>query len=83
MEAIASMHYRLSTIRNASDLGDLIYNAVPLTGTTLPAVRVVNGTNLLSSYGLGIVTPMPMYVWGNFNVLDQRHRRQWLGHQQN
>jgi hypothetical protein len=45
-----------------------VYNAVPLTGTTLPAVRVMNGTNLPTSYGLTVVTPVPMYVWGNYNV---------------
>ncbi|HEX3857571.1 MAG TPA: hypothetical protein VHY30_09780 [Verrucomicrobiae bacterium] len=45
-----------------------VYNAVPLTGTTLPAVRVMNGTNLPSTYGFTVVTRMPMYVWGNYNI---------------
>jgi len=48
-----------------------IYNAVPLTGTTLPAVRVLNGGMLPSQtapYGFTIVTPQPMYVYGNYNV---------------
>ncbi len=48
-----------------------VYNAVPLTGTTLPAVRVVNGGMLptqTAPYGFTIATPMPMYVWGNYNV---------------
>jgi alpha-tubulin suppressor-like RCC1 family protein len=48
-----------------------VYNAVPLTATTLPAVRVVNGGMLPSQtapYGFTVVTPMPMYVWGNYNV---------------
>jgi hypothetical protein len=45
-----------------------VYNAVPLTGTTLPAVRVINGSILPSYKGLTVATPMPMYVLGNYNV---------------
>lgn len=47
-----------------------IYNAVPLTSTTLPAVRVFNGAMLPSQtapYGFTVVTAQPMYVWGNYN----------------
>ncbi|MGD0743938.1 MAG: hypothetical protein ABSA45_02175 [Verrucomicrobiota bacterium] len=47
-----------------------VYNAVPLTGTTLPAVRVVNGAKLPSQtepYGFTVATAMPLYVWGNYN----------------
>jgi len=48
-----------------------VYNAVPLTNTTLPAVRVVNG-GMLPSQTLGkgftVATAMPMYVWGNYNA---------------
>ena len=45
-----------------------IYNSVPLTITNLPAVRIVNGSKLPSSYGFSIATPMPLYVLGNFNT---------------
>ncbi len=48
-----------------------VYNAVPLTGTTLPAVRVVNGAMLPSQTapkGFTVATAMPLYVWGNYNV---------------
>jgi hypothetical protein len=44
-----------------------VYNNVPLSGTTLPAVRVVNGSQLPTSSGLAIATPDPIYVMGNFN----------------
>ncbi len=47
-----------------------IYNAVPLTGTTLPAVRVVNGAKLPSQTlgkGFTVATAMPIYVLGNYN----------------
>ena len=44
------------------------YNGVQLTSTTIPAVRVVNGQQLNNSYGFTVVTPMPMYVWGNYNI---------------
>jgi len=53
-----------------------VYNAVPLTATTLPAVRVVHGTILQSIsygsvvYGLTVATPFPMYVLGNYNTTD-------------
>jgi len=44
-----------------------VYNGVPLTGTQLPAVRLVNGQQLPSS-GLTVATPLPLYVLGNYNV---------------
>jgi hypothetical protein len=47
-----------------------IYNSVPLTVMNLPAVRVVNGSQLPDSYGLSIATPMPLYVLGNFNTTE-------------
>ncbi len=48
-----------------------VYNAVPLTPKTLPAVRVANGGMLPSQtapYGFTVVTAQPMYVWGNYNA---------------
>jgi hypothetical protein len=45
-----------------------VYNNVPETTSQLPAVRVVNGAQLPSSYGLTIATPQPLYVKGNYNV---------------
>jgi hypothetical protein len=44
-----------------------VYSGVPLTGTQLPAVRLVDGQQLPPS-GLTIATPMPLYVLGNYNV---------------
>jgi hypothetical protein len=44
-----------------------IYNAVPLTSTTLPAVRIVNG-GMLPPYAFTLATAMPLYVWGDYNV---------------
>jgi len=45
-----------------------IYNNVPLTTTTLPAVRLVNGGMLPTNYpGLSVCTPMPVYILGNYN----------------
>jgi hypothetical protein len=45
-----------------------VYNSVPLSGTTLPAVCVTNGAQLPSSSGLAVATPDPIYVMGNFNT---------------
>jgi hypothetical protein len=48
-----------------------VYNAVPLTSTTLPAVRVVNGGMLpphTAPRGFSVGTAMPLYVLGNYNV---------------
>ncbi len=45
-----------------------VYNSIPLTGSQLPAVRVVNGQQLPSPCGLTIATPMPLYVLGNYNI---------------
>jgi hypothetical protein len=50
-----------------------IYNAVPLTSTALPAVRVTNGKGLPSQdfiYGFTLATPMPLYVWGDYNATN-------------
>jgi hypothetical protein len=44
-----------------------IYNSVPMSSSTLPAVQVDNGAQL-PPYGLGIATPDPLYVKGNFNT---------------
>jgi hypothetical protein len=48
-----------------------VYNSVPLTSTTLPAVRVANGAllpPLTAPKGFTVATAQPMYVWGNYNV---------------
>jgi hypothetical protein len=56
-----------------------VYNGVPITSTTLPAVRMINGIRLPNSTnvinitnnitcGLTVATPQPMYVLGNYNV---------------
>lgn len=47
-----------------------IYSSVSLDKTTIPAVRVVNGSQLYDPKGLSIATPMPLYVLGDFNVTD-------------
>ena len=44
-----------------------IYNSVPLTSTTLPAVRMVNGAQLPSA-GLTVAAAQPIYVEGNYNT---------------
>ena len=45
------------------------YNNVPLTSTTIPAVRLVNGSCLPTNYpGLTVATPQPVYIYGNYNV---------------
>ena len=43
-----------------------------ITSTTLPAVRLVNGTTL-SSRGLTVATPSPLYVKGHFNCTNTAH----------
>ena len=51
-----------------------VYTAVPLTGTNLPAVRVVNGAQLpspgFSRSGFTLATQFPLYVWGDYNGKD-------------
>ena len=49
-----------------------VYNSVPLTSTTLPAVRLVNGSQLPTNYpGLTVSTPQPVYIWKDYNVQRQ------------
>ncbi|HTV39958.1 MAG TPA: hypothetical protein VMF08_05250 [Candidatus Sulfotelmatobacter sp.] len=61
----------LCNLHNNHPIGKVyIYNSVPLTVTNLPAVRVINGSQLPDSYGLSIATPMPLYVKGDFNTTE-------------
>ena len=58
-----------NSTHNNHPIGKLyIYNSVPLTTMNLPAVRIINGSQLPDSYGLSIATPMPLYIKGNFNT---------------
>jgi hypothetical protein len=48
-----------------------IFNGVPLTSTTLPAVRVYHGVNMPvndGSYGFTLATAQPLYIWGDYNA---------------
>ena len=44
-----------------------VYNNDPLTGSSMPAVRITDGANLPPD-GLTVVTPDPLYVLGNYNA---------------
>jgi hypothetical protein len=44
-----------------------VYNNNPLTGSSLPAVRVSDGA-VLPADGLTVVSPDPLYVLGNYNA---------------
>jgi hypothetical protein len=46
-----------------------VYNNVPLTSTTLPAGRLINGSMLPTNYpGLTVSTPQPLYIYGDYNI---------------
>ena len=51
-----------------------VWNSVPLSGTTLPAVRLANGGLLPdpsgARYGFTLATKYPVYVKGNYNSQD-------------
>ena len=47
--------------------GVYVYNSVPPAAGQLPAVRLVNGSQLPPA-GLSVATPFPVYVKGNYNV---------------
>ena len=48
--------------------GIWVYNDVPfVTNGTLPAVRVADASTMPTPNGLSVATPMPIYVWGNYN----------------
>ena len=70
-------------LQNYTDKGHgigsiFIYNNVPMTGSQLPSVRLINGAQLpyttdpggsrRTTSGLTVVTPQPLYVMGNYNV---------------
>ncbi len=62
-----TMNTTLSTSKGHGINSIYVYNSVPLTSTTLPAVRLVNGQRLPPA-GLSVATPQPLYVMGNYNV---------------
>jgi len=50
-----------------------VYNAVALTNTILPAVRLVNGKGMPPScnpYGFSLATAQPVYVQGDYNATN-------------
>jgi hypothetical protein len=44
-----------------------VYNSVPLTAGTLPAVRIFDGIQLPNYWGFTVTTPWPIYVYGDYN----------------
>jgi hypothetical protein len=58
-----------SSSKGHSIYGIYVYNSVPMSASTLPAVRLVNGSQLPPS-GLTVATGQPMYVMGNYNVTN-------------
>ena len=44
-----------------------VYNSVVRDYSTFPAVRVFNGIQLANSWGFTVATPMPLYVYGDYN----------------
>ena len=44
-----------------------VINSVPITSSTLPAVRMVNGQQLPTA-GLTVATALPLYVKGDYNI---------------
>ena len=69
-QAAGGFNYNLTKSLHTGHNIDSVYayNSVPLTSSTLPAVRVANGSQLFSSSGFTVATPFPMYVLGNYNV---------------
>ena len=72
------MNINGSTSKGRNIWSIYVYNSVPLTSTTLPAVRLVNGSQLPSSTlfgntffsGLTVATAQPIYTLGNYNVTN-------------
>jgi hypothetical protein len=44
-----------------------VYNNAINDSSTLPALRVISGIQLPNSWGLTVATPMPIYVYGDYN----------------
>ena len=50
------------------------YSKVTRNSSTLPAVRMINGVQLPNSWGFTVATPMPIYVYGDYNKqIDSTH----------
>jgi hypothetical protein len=56
-----------TTTKNHDINGIYVYNNAPISGSQLPAVRVVNGAQLPPA-GLTVATPFPLYVKGDYNI---------------
>jgi len=76
--------YELFNTGGSTDKGHSInsiyvYSAVPLSTSTLPAVRLTDGSQLPPA-GLTVATALPIYVEGNYNVTtDDIHYSESLG----
>jgi hypothetical protein len=62
-----SMNTSGSTSKGHNINSIYVYNSVPLTANTLPAVRLINGQQLPTA-GLTVATAQPLYVQGNYNT---------------
>jgi hypothetical protein len=68
-----------STSKGHAIDGIYMYNGVPSSSTVLPAVRLINGSQLPSP-GLTVATPFPIYVKGDYNTTtDGTHFSKTLG----
>ena len=50
-----------------------VYNAVPLTNTVLPAVRIINGIEMPVAdgrWGFSLATAQPLYIQGDYNCIN-------------
>jgi len=66
---------QLKLLHSGNHMGSVyVYNSVPLTSSQLPAVRVMDGTQIPSpggsTRGFTVATPFPIYVWGDYNATN-------------
>jgi hypothetical protein len=62
-----SYNQRCSTDKGHTIDSVWVYNSVPLTAGTLPAVRIFDGIQLPNYWGFTVTTPWPIYVYGDYN----------------
>jgi hypothetical protein len=76
----SNWNYALAYDRGEGIDSIYVYNNVPLTSSTLPAVRMINGnwlpnsTNVIAgtnnyTRGLSVASAQPIYVYGNYNLM--------------
>lgn len=69
----SATNHNVRTTLGGRDVDSIyVYDTRNLSGSSMGAVRLYNGT-VLPSLGLSVVTPDPLYIWGHYNETNSSY----------